>query len=144
MKKNRPKFESADFPSDVSSFKKFEKFLYELRGKYKISDEDFYRLYLASSEAFINAIVHGNKLQPSKKVKVRFKSFKKSFEIEVQDEGEGFEPESIPDPTVNENLLRESGRGIYIIKAFSDVVKFHKTRNGMKVKIKIKKRPSAL
>ncbi|CUT00507.1 serine/threonine-protein kinase RsbW [Candidatus Kryptobacter tengchongensis] len=115
-----------------------------MRGKYKISDEDFYRLYLASSEAFINAIVHGNKLEPSKKVKVRFKSFKKSFEIEVQDEGEGFEPESIPDPTVNENLLRESGRGIYIIKAFSDVVKFHKTRNGMKVKIKIKKRPSAL
>lgn len=144
MKKSRPKFVLIDFPSDVSSLKKFEKFLNELRDKYEISDEDFYRIYLTSSEAFINALFHGNKLEAVKRIWVKFKVFKKSFEIEIQDEGEGFEPESIPDPTANENLLKESGRGIYIIKAFSDGVKFLKTQRGMKVKIKIKKRPGAL
>ncbi|CUS92783.1 serine/threonine-protein kinase RsbW [Candidatus Kryptonium thompsonii] len=115
-----------------------------MRRKYKISDDDYHRIYLASSEAFINAIVHGNKRDPNKKVRVKFKVFKRSFEIEIQDEGEGFTPEGVPDPTVDENLLKESGRGVFIMQAFADVVKFHKTKSGMKVIIKIKKRSSAL
>ncbi|MEN3039113.1 MAG: ATP-binding protein [Candidatus Kryptonium sp.] len=140
MRKFSFKSDIASFPSDISSLKKFEKFLERLKNKYKISDEDFYRIFLASSEAFINAIVHGNKLNSSKRVIVKFRSFKKSFEIEIQDEGEGFKANFVLDPTSEENLLKESGRGIYIMKSFSDAVKFYKTKRGFKVKIKIKKR----
>lgn len=140
MKKFRFKSDIAIFPSNISSLKKFEKFLERLKKKHKISDEDFYRISLASSEAFINAIVHGNKLDSSKKVTVKFRAFKKSFEIEIQDEGEGFKTTIFLDPTSAENLLKESGRGIYIMKSFSDAVKFYKTKKGFKVKIKIKKR----
>ncbi len=140
----KPKIELAEFPSKDSSLKKFERFFDGLRRRYKIPDDDYHRIYLASSEAFINAIVHGNKRDPNKKVRVKFKVFKRSFEIEIQDEGEGFTPEGVPDPTVDENLLKESGRGVFIMQAFADVVKFHKTKSGMKVIIKIKKRSSAL
>ncbi|MFN3134686.1 MAG: ATP-binding protein, partial [Candidatus Kryptonium sp.] len=78
--------ESAEFPSRDSSLKKFEKFFDSLRRKYKISDDDYHKIYLVSSEAFVNAIVHGNKLDPNKKVRVKFKVFKRGFEIEIQDE----------------------------------------------------------
>jgi len=132
-----------EFESKISSLREFERILKRLKKRFKIPNEDYDRIYLASSEAFINAIVHGNKLVPEKRVKVCFKIFKRSYEIEVQDEGEGFEPESLPNPVDEENLLKESGRGVYIMRAIADVVKFHRTSRGMKVKIKIKKRPSA-
>lgn len=132
-----------EFPSEISSLMKFEKVLKRLKRQFGISEEDYDRIYLSSSEAFVNAIVHGNKFDPNKKVLVGFKIFKKFYEIEIQDQGEGFDPGLIPNPIDDENLLKESGRGIYIMKVIADVVKFHKTKKGMKVRIKIKKRPSA-
>ncbi len=147
MKKVRPqkaKVELKEFPSEDSSLKKFERFFNSLRRRYRIFDDDYHRIYLTSSEAFINAMVHGNKRDPNKKVRVKFKVFKKFFTIEIQDEGEGFIPEAIPDPTIDENLLKDSGRGVFIMKAFADEVKFRKTKSGMKVIIKIKKRSGAL
>jgi serine/threonine-protein kinase RsbW len=132
-----------EFASAFSSFKKFENAFKTLKKKLKISDEDYYRIYLSSSEAFVNAIVHGNKLDPKKKVKVVFEVYKKSYVVEVYDEGEGFDVNLIPDPRERENLLKESGRGILIIKSIADGVSFKKTTYGMKVRIKIKKRPSA-
>ncbi len=142
MKARFEKF-NFEFPSKISSLRKLEKVLKELKKQFNIPDEDYDRIYLASSEAFVNAVVHGNKLDPAKKVQVKFKIFKRSYEIEIKDQGEGFDPSSILTPVDEENLLKESGRGIYIMRATADVVKFHKTSKGMKVKIKIKKRPSA-
>ncbi len=132
-----------EFTSAFSSFKKFENTFKILKKKLKISDEDYYRIYLSSSEAFVNAIVHGNKLDPKKKVKIVFKVYKKIYVVEVSDEGEGFDVDLIPDPRDRENLLKESGRGILIIKSIADEVSFRKTDRGMRVRIKIKKRPSA-
>ena len=142
MSKAIKKFEF-EFPSTFASFKSFESKFKMLRRKFRISDDDYYRIYLASSEAFINAIVHGNKLDPGKKVKVKFEVYRRSYVVEVRDEGEGFDVNLLPNPTDEENLFKESGRGIFIIKAIADEVKFHKTSAGMSVRIKIKKRPSA-
>lgn len=135
--------ERFEFPSRVHSLKNFYGVFEKLKKRFKIPDEDYERLFLASSEAFMNAIIHGNKFDPRKKVYVKVKVYKTFYEVEIQDEGEGFEPESIPNPTEDENLLKESGRGVYLMKAIADAVKFQKTSRGMKVKIKIKKRPSA-
>lgn len=132
-----------EFPSKISSLRKFYRIFKELKKRFKISNEDYERLLLASSEAFMNAIIHGNKFDPQKKVNVTVKVFKRVYEVEIEDEGEGFEPELIPNPTDEKNLLKESGRGIYLMKAIADVVKFRKKSRGMRVKIKIKKRPSA-
>ncbi len=132
-----------EFPSKISSLKKFYGVFEKLKKRFGIPDEDYERLFLASSEAFMNAIIHGNKFDPRKKVYVTVKIYKTIYEVEIEDEGKGFEPESLPNPTDEENLLKESGRGVYLMKTIADVVKFHRTSRGMKVRIKIKKRPSA-
>jgi serine/threonine-protein kinase RsbW len=142
-KSRRYDIEKFEFPSKISSLKKFYKVFERFKRCFDISDDDYDRLFLASSEAFMNAIIHGNKFDPWKKVYVKVKVYKTFYEVEIEDEGEGFEPESLPNPTDDENLLKESGRGVYLMRAIADTVKFQKTSRGMKVKIKIKKRPSA-
>ncbi len=145
MKKKSKRYdmEKFEFPSRISSLKKFYRVFEKLKKRFNVPDEYYDRLFLASSEAFMNAIIHGNKFDPRKKVYVTVKVYKTFYEVEIKDEGEGFEPESLSNPTDDENLLKESGRGVYLIKAIADAVKFQKTLRGMKVKIKIKKRPSA-
>jgi anti-sigma regulatory factor (Ser/Thr protein kinase) len=88
-------------------------------------------------------LIHGNKLDPERKVLVDFKEFKRSYRVDVQDQGGGFEPEQVPDPRKDENLLKESGRGLLIIREVADEVKFYREKFGMRIKIKIKKRSGA-
>lgn len=75
-------------------------------------------------EACTNAIEHGNKKDRKKDVRVRFRTNGESIEIEVSDRGAGFDPASIQDPRTPENLMRERGRGIFILRAFMDEVHF--------------------
>ena len=73
---------------------------------------------LAIEEAIINAIKHGNKLDPSKFVEVRYTIDEEHFLVEIEDEGPGFDPENVPDPTSPENIERPSGRGLLLMKAY--------------------------
>ncbi|MFH1278395.1 MAG: ATP-binding protein [Candidatus Eisenbacteria bacterium] len=75
-------------------------------------------------EACTNAIEHGNKLDRSKNVLVRFRTAPGRIEIGVSDQGEGFDPQGIQDPRTPENLMRERGRGIFILRAFMDEVRY--------------------
>ncbi|HEX7344777.1 MAG TPA: ATP-binding protein, partial [bacterium] len=77
---------------------------------------------ITASEAVNNAIVHGNKLDPSKNVKITFYRGDKFLRLIVQDEGSGFVLESVPDPRNEENLLKTSGRGLLIIRHLMDRV----------------------
>jgi serine/threonine-protein kinase RsbW len=79
---------------------------------------------LACDEAITNAILHGNKNDPSKKVTVQVYVSHSRFKMRVRDEGEGFDLSKLKDPTEEENLLRSSGRGIYLIKNIMDSVEF--------------------
>ncbi len=142
-KSKRYEIEKFEFPSKISSLKKFYRVFEKLKKRFDVPDECYDKLFIASSEAFMNAIIHGNKFDPRKKVYLTVKAYKTFYEVEIEDEGEGFEPEALSNPTDDENLLKESGRGVYLMKAIADTVKFQKTSRGMKVKIKIKKRPSA-
>lgn len=79
---------------------------------------------VAIRESVTNAVRHGNKLDASKRVVVRFEYQDAEFAVTVEDEGEGFVLEEIPDPLAEENLLRASGRGIFFMKNFMDEVSY--------------------
>ncbi|GIV58311.1 MAG: ATPase [Rhodothermaceae bacterium] len=90
-------------------------------------DEDFvYRVVLLTSEAFTNAIEHGNRLDPEKKVTVEFCAAPDRIEVWVEDQGPGFDREAVADPLKQENLLENSGRGLFLIEQMADDVIFEK------------------
>jgi len=92
--------------------------------------EDRYWLVTALREALANAIRHGNRENPSLPVEVEYRLAGDTFTIMVSDQGSGFDPASIPDPTDSENLLRPSGRGIFYMRQFMDRVEFSTRSHG--------------
>jgi len=90
-----------------------------------------YRLILALHEALTNAMEHGNANDPSKHVTVTCRTEPTRVVVAVDDEGNGFDPANLPDPTRDENLLKEGGRGIFLIRRYTDECRFE--RNGRRV-----------
>lgn len=90
-----------------------------------ISDDEFaYKVVLLVSEAVTNAIEHGNALDKSKKVTLDVKVGVKQVLVTVEDEGEGFDPETLKNPTQDENLLMDGGRGVFFIQEMADDVSY--------------------
>ncbi len=85
-----------------------------------VSEDDLHKIAMAVRESMVNAVVHGNRYNAHKKVRVSLSKRPREFVIRIADEGEGFDYENLPDPLAEENLLRHSGRGIFLIKAFMD------------------------
>ncbi|ARN57572.1 ATP-binding protein [Sedimentisphaera salicampi] len=97
----------------------------------EISSDTVWWLRLAVAEALNNAIVHGNKRDPAKKVTVNFSWTDQAFSVTVTDQGEGFEREKLIDPTADENLNKTTGRGVYIIKYVMDDVQYNDKGNSI-------------
>jgi serine/threonine-protein kinase RsbW len=93
------------------------------------SQEDIFAVHLALEEAFINAIKHGNKMNPDREVKVDYSVGSDKVEIFMTDEGGGFDPNSVPDPRSGENLYKTEGRGLLLINSYMDVVEFNEHGN---------------
>ena len=93
-------------------------------------------------ESVTNAIQHGNKLDRSKKVDIRFEVGRKQLDISVTDQGPGFNVDQLPNPLDQENLLKPSGRGIFYIRSFMDQVEFKQLSNGGMEVHMMKKVPS--
>lgn len=89
-------------------------------------EDELHRFGMAVRETVINAVVHGNRYNARKKVYLRIAAEKDRLTVTVIDEGEGFEPQSLPNPVAEENILQQSGRGIFLIRAFVD--EFHVRR----------------
>jgi len=85
-----------------------------------LDEEDRFRLAMSVREAAVNAVVHGNRYNARKKIHLNVSRTPDQLSINIGDEGEGFEQESIPDPLAPDNLLRQSGRGLLLIRAFVD------------------------
>lgn len=92
-----------------------------------ISEDMIFDIHIGFEEALRNAMIHGNKLDIQKKVIVDVELTDDFIVICVEDEGDGFDPDMIPDPTLEENLLNERGRGVYLITHLMDEVEY---RNG--------------
>ncbi len=112
--------------STFEELERLEPFVNELQEWAKFKENDFNRIMLALSEAVNNAILHGNQQDPDKEVDINTKLETGTLTISVQDEGDGFDPGSIPDPLKEENLLNEGGRGVYLIEQYADSVNFSK------------------
>jgi len=107
-----------------------ERALLDLIAEASGSSDDEYWLVTALREALANAIRHGNRQDPARQVRVDFQLHEKTLRIRVEDEGLGFNPADVPDPTDPENLLRPSGRGIFYMRQFMDQVDFETTPAG--------------
>jgi len=83
-------------------------------------EEDVFRLGMAVREAMVNAVVHGNRYSANKKVHFKVSRHPRQIEVRITDEGAGFTPEEHPDPLSEDNILRQSGRGVMLIRAFVD------------------------
>ncbi|MFP4354990.1 MAG: ATP-binding protein [Phycisphaerae bacterium] len=97
--------------------------------KYDYDQCAVFAIRLAMEEALNNAIRHGNAGDPSKKVEVEYEVSPEKVMIQITDEGVGFIPEKVPDPTADENLEKPSGRGIMLIHAYMDEVEYLKRGN---------------
>jgi serine/threonine-protein kinase RsbW len=102
-----------------------ERVLNELCSTAHVDDEVTYWVGMAVREALANAIKHGNKLNPEKRVFVEITVDPDTrLDVVVEDEGEGFDPDRVADPTAPTNLLRSSGRGVFYMRQFMDEVVF--------------------
>jgi serine/threonine-protein kinase RsbW len=124
--------------SDQKEIARVEPFLNQINTKMRIDDGMMHRLLVSCTEAVNNAIIHGNKLNPDKKVIVRCVIGKRVLTILVADEGKGFDPGTLQDPRKEENLLKESGRGVFLMRSLMDTVNFKKMKVGSIVEMKVK------
>jgi serine/threonine-protein kinase RsbW len=96
-----------------------------------IKEEKISGLILSVTEATTNAIIHGNKKDIDKKVRIIVTVEEgKKLKVVVKDEGRGFDPSKIPDPTKPENLLKDSGRGLYLMRVYMDEIHYKITPEG--------------
>lgn len=102
--------------SDKTALSKIEPVLIKFKREFTVPDEKYYNIMIAVSEAVNNAISHGNKLDPAKKVHFDLIATAEKITITVRDEGEGFDPNDVADCTDPANLLKSSGRGVYLIR----------------------------
>ena len=125
-------------PSRIDSITTLENFIDTLRDKYSFSDEVYANVLTCLSEATVNAIIHGNKENPNKKVYVNLEVIEeKRLIFTISDEGNGFNFNNLPDPTAPENLENLTGRGVFIIKRLADQCIFNSRGNELELHFKI-------
>jgi len=95
-----------------------------------LDEDQRFHIGMAVREAAINAVLHGNEYDPSRHIEVALENTGKSLVITIADEGTGFNPDNVPDPLAQENLLRGTGRGIFLIRSLMDEVHFRQLHPG--------------
>lgn len=124
---------SREFPTSKSELAALPRLLESIRGQCPISEDQFHNLVIALTEAVNNAIVHGNKHDESRLVRYSVEGRVDGVYCVVEDEGEGFDPDDVADPVSPENLLRDSGRGMFIIGALMRDLRATNTGHGMRI-----------
>jgi serine/threonine-protein kinase RsbW len=115
--------------SDPSEVQRIQDHIESQLKHHQFEDKDIFSIRLALEEALVNAIKHGNQLDPSKKVHVHCAFKHDRFEVAIADEGPGFNPEEVPDPLCEENLERPCGRGLFLIRHYMTDVTYHAPGN---------------
>jgi len=120
-----------DLPSERGVSRMVTDDLLEQLGIHGWSPSDIFAIHLAAEEAIVNAIVHGNKLDPVKKVHVSWEVSADRVSIQIDDEGEGFDPAAVPDCTLQERLDVPSGRGVMLMRSFMTRIEYNAQGNGV-------------
>lgn len=124
------------FPSELENISRVERLIDEISVTHNLSSEIYGKISVAIIEAVNNAILHGNKLDTSKKVRLEYNIDEVYINFVIGDEGSGFDYNNIPDPTLPENLEKTHGRGIFLMNHLADCIEFCK--NGALVEMKFK------
>ncbi|WP_437226162.1 ATP-binding protein [Planctomicrobium sp. SH661] len=111
-------------PSETSRGHEVQERILNLLEERQYGTKDLFGVKLALEEALVNAIKHGNGLDPDKVVRIRCMVNSTMVEIDIEDEGEGFDPGDVPDPTDDDNLEKPSGRGLMLMRAFMTSVEY--------------------
>ncbi|MGA2405213.1 MAG: ATP-binding protein [Bacteroidales bacterium] len=101
-----------------------------------ISQDSYGKILVSALEAVNNAILHGNKSDPEKTVDIEIEFKSNELKIKVTDQGPGFSPENVPDPTIPENIEALNGRGIYLMSHLADKIKYSKKGNAVTMTFK--------
>jgi serine/threonine-protein kinase RsbW len=127
--------------STLESVNKAEEMAGQLAAKAGFDEDSRDGITMAVREAMINAVLHGNAYDPNKRVNLSLEQNDRELVVTISDEGRGLDPDEIPDPLAEENLMKQSGRGIFIIRAFMDEVRFRKLEPGTEITL-IKRIPA--
>jgi serine/threonine-protein kinase RsbW len=98
-------------------------------------EEEVMKISMAVREAAVNAVLHGNAYDPRKKITLAFERTTRDLVITIRDQGKGLDLSKVPDPLAPENLLKTSGRGIFLIRSFMDVVEIHPSQSGTELRM---------
>lgn len=116
--------------SSLESVSQVEHTAEEMAKTAGLDEDEIFRVTMAVREAAINAVLHGNSYDPEKRISASFENTGKSLVIKIADQGKGLDPDTLPDPLAPENLLRGTGRGIFLIRTFMDEVHFRPLHPG--------------
>lgn len=115
--------------SDVVNLRIVENAIDEVTNEIGITQDNYGKILVSTLEAVNNAILHGNQLSPEKTVNIDFAFKSNMLKIKVTDEGTGFKPEKIPDPTVPESIETLNGRGVFLMSHLADKITYSKKGN---------------
>ncbi len=102
--------------------------------------DDIFAVHLTLEEAFLNAVKHGNKSDPNKKVKVDYSVDEDKVEISITDEGAGFQPDDVADPRFGPGLYQPGGRGLLLMNSYMDMVRYNEQGNSVYM-VRYKEKP---
>jgi serine/threonine-protein kinase RsbW len=122
--------------SEISNLRIVEKVIDEISIELGMKEEVYGKILVSAMEAVNNAIVHGNKADRGRYVKIEFLYKKSELFISVEDEGTGFKPQEIPDPTKPENIENITGRGVFLMSKLADSIKFNEKGNRVTMSFK--------
>ncbi len=126
-----------ELSSTYEELERVEHLLNELQEKLGFDDDFYARLMLTVSEAATNAVVHGNELDASKKATIVAEADNEVLTITTTDEGSGFVPEEVPNPLDEENLLKASGRGVFLMQEYADETEYQNDGRTLVLKFKL-------
>ncbi len=120
----RPTTVCIDFESRMDILEPIQSFVDRLAAVGGLDEDGVHDLSVSVRECVVNALKHGNKLDPAKRVSVTFGLAQGAIEVWIQDQGAGFNPDAVPDATAPENLLNAAGRGLFFMRAFMSEVEY--------------------
>jgi serine/threonine-protein kinase RsbW len=137
MAKHKPMRFTLVLVSTPTEIIKVEEFLEGINDRLRLGENRYNKLLVATTEAVNNGIIHGNKRDPKKKVTLTFEVNNAALTVHVRDEGAGVDPTALPNPLAEENLLRENGRGVFLMRTLMDSVEFERLPGGSEVVMKM-------